>query len=150
MSGIMTVTFNPCIDKSFDTEALSPDRKLRCSVPKLEPGGGGINVARAVHRLGGKATAVYPSGGYHGSILTEMLRMEGVDIFPVPMLADIRENLNVRETGTNRQYRFIEPGPVLTEHTWTKCIQALQALDKGGILVVSGSLPQEAPADLWR
>jgi 6-phosphofructokinase 2 len=49
MSTIVTVTFSPCIDKSTSVAALIPEKKLKSTVPKLEPGGGGINVARAIH-----------------------------------------------------------------------------------------------------
>lgn len=149
MTPIITFTFNPCVDKGIEIDTLVPDKKMRCAAPRLEPGGGGINVARVIHRLGGKVLAVYPSGGYHGSLLTEMLRVEGVETYPVPMLADIRENINIHETSTGRQYRLIEPGFPLTEHSWTRCLDALTALDKDGIVIVSGSLPAGAPPDLW-
>jgi len=147
---IITFTFNPCIDKSFDTDTIAPDKKLRCTVPRLEPGGGGINVARVITRLGEKVLAVYPAGGYHGTLLTEILATEGVDTYPVPTLNDIRENINVRETSTGHQYRFIEPGASLTDYTWHRCLDVLTMVDKGGIVVISGSLPKDAPADLWR
>jgi len=149
MNAVITYTFNPCVDKSLEIDELVPDKKMRCSAPKLEPGGGGINVARVIHRLGGKVLAVFPSGGYHGSLLTDLLRMEGVNSYPVPMLADIRENINIHEKSTGRQYRLIEPGSPLAEHSWTKCLDVLTGLEKGGIVVVSGSLPSGVPADLW-
>lgn len=150
MPMVITLTFNPCIDKSFDTDILQPDKKLRCTTPRLEPGGGGINVARVITRLGEKALAVYPAGGYHGTLLTEMLAAEGVDTYPVPILDDIRENINVRESTTGHQYRFIEPGPILNEYAWHRCLDAISMVDKGGIVVISGSLPKDAPPDLWR
>jgi 6-phosphofructokinase 2 len=46
------------MDKSTTVPELIPEKKLRCREPKLEPGGGGINVARAIKKLGGKAVAV--------------------------------------------------------------------------------------------
>jgi 6-phosphofructokinase 2 len=66
MSQIVTVTFNPCIDKSATVPQLIAEKKLSCSEPRFEPGGGGINVARAIKKLGGEATAIYPAGGYSG------------------------------------------------------------------------------------
>ncbi|MBK8496379.1 MAG: hypothetical protein IPL50_16285 [Chitinophagaceae bacterium] len=54
------------MDKSTSIPTLIPEKKLRCAVPKLEPGGGGINVARAIQKLGGSAVAIFPSGGYTG------------------------------------------------------------------------------------
>ncbi len=64
MPKIVTVTFNPCIDKSTIVDAIIPEKKLRCNLPKFEPGGGGLNVARAIKKLGGEALAIFPSGGY--------------------------------------------------------------------------------------
>ena len=64
MPSIITITFNPAIDKSTSVAALIPEKKLKCTEPVYEPGGGGINVARAIKKLGGEATAVeflYPS-----------------------------------------------------------------------------------------
>lgn len=67
MPGIVTITFNPAIDKSTVVPALAPEKKLKCRAPVFEPGGGGVNVARAICKLGGSATAVYLAGGYSGS-----------------------------------------------------------------------------------
>ncbi len=53
MEKIVTLTLNPAIDKSTTVDAIAPDKKLRCSAPRFEPGGGGINVSRAIKKLGG-------------------------------------------------------------------------------------------------
>ena len=58
MPDIVTVTFSPCIDKSTSVRFLAPDKKLKCTAPVLEPGGGGINVARALKKLGAEATGL--------------------------------------------------------------------------------------------
>ena len=55
MRKIVTITFSPCIDKGTSVPALVAEKKLKCSAPKLEPGGGGINVARAIKKLGGRS-----------------------------------------------------------------------------------------------
>ena len=70
MPVIITITFSPCIDKSTSVPALIAEKKLKCTSPKLEPGGGGINVARAIKKLGGEATAIFPSGVTPGNIST--------------------------------------------------------------------------------
>lgn len=63
---IITLTFNPAIDKSASVPLLVPEKKLNCSTPTYEPGGGGINVSRAIKRLEGSSTAIYLAGGYTG------------------------------------------------------------------------------------
>ena len=78
MSRILTVTFNPCIDKSTTVPALAPEKKLSCSPPVFEPGGGGLNVARAIRKLGGDATALYMVGGHSGRFLQHLVEAEGI------------------------------------------------------------------------
>jgi 6-phosphofructokinase 2 len=71
ITDIITITFNPCIDKSTSVPVLKPDSKLSCAPPVFEPGGGGINVARAIKKLGGEAIAVFKysfsAGKYFGA-----------------------------------------------------------------------------------
>ncbi|UCA61780.1 hypothetical protein KB553_09675 [Chryseobacterium rhizoplanae] len=49
---ILTITLNPSVDKSSSVQNIIPEKKLRCHSPKYEAGGGGINVSRALKRLG--------------------------------------------------------------------------------------------------
>ncbi len=73
MNNIITITMNPCIDKSTSVDNVVAERKLRCARPRYEPGGGGINVSRALKRLGVKSTALYPAGGAVGDMLKETI-----------------------------------------------------------------------------
>lgn len=150
MSRIITITFNPCIDKSFSVTELLPDIKLAGTLPCREPGGGGINVARAIRKLGGEAKAVFPAGGLFGEMLSELLAREQVSIKRVNIVGETRENVNVTESSTGRQYRFVLPGPPLQEDTWEDCIAALNELGEGGFVVVSGSLPEGWPQDIFQ
>jgi 6-phosphofructokinase 2 len=56
------MTMNPALDIATATDRVLPNHKLRCSTPRCDPGCGGINVARAVHALGGDALAIFPAG----------------------------------------------------------------------------------------
>ena len=60
---IATLTLNPALDKSTEMERLVPEKKMRCSQLRIEAGGGGINISKAVKLLGGNTTALFPSGG---------------------------------------------------------------------------------------
>src|SRR5690242_17211662 len=97
MPRIITITFNPCIDKNTSVAALIPEKKLKCTTPKFEPGGGGINVARAIKKLGGEATAIYPAGGYTGIFFTQLLKKEGIVTIEIGTANHTRENLIVLE-----------------------------------------------------
>ena len=150
MSTVVTVTFSPCIDKSASVPVLAPEKKLLCSHPKLEPGGGGINVARALKRLGGQATAIYPSGGYSGKFLDHLMQQEGIPYVIIETEKETRENIIIVDESTNNQYRFGMPANALNEGEWEKCLAAVKAMDQVNFLVVSGSIPPGAPLNLFK
>ena len=141
MSNILTLTFSPCIDKSFSIPELIPEKKLRTSIPKTEPGGGGINVARVLARLGVNATALYPSGGYTGKALDQLMAIEHIPVIAVAARNETRESIIVLETSTNKQYRFTPPAPTLSENELKKIFDRIEEINKLDFIVVSGSLP---------
>lgn len=147
MAQIYTITFNPCIDKSTSVIALIPEKKLRCSSPVFEPGGGGINVARAIKKLGGKAIAIYPSGGYSGKFLNILLEKENINFRQIEIQKHTRENLIVLDKATNQQYRFGMPGQHLSENEWQQCLQSIEE-SSSPFIVASGSLPPGVPEDM--
>jgi 6-phosphofructokinase 2 len=146
---IVTLTLNPAIDASTRAEHVISDRKLRCAQPVYEPGGGGINVSRVLRRLGEEAPAIYPAGGPAGALLTRLLEAEGVCAWPVPIDGWTRENLNVREEASGRQYRFCMPGPALTDGDLARCLALLEGIRPAPAWVVSsGSLPPGVAPDV--
>lgn len=149
MRNIVTVTFSPCIDKSTSIAALVPEKKLRCATPKLEPGGGGINVARAIKKLGGVATAIYPAGGYTGEYFNHLLREEGIPAIVINTSSETRENIIVYDESTGNQYRFGMPGTPLSEKEWNACLQAVEKIPEIGFIIASGSLPPGVPLNVY-
>ena len=150
MKSIVTLTVNPTVDMNTDVSQVLPERKLRCGPPRREPGGGGVNVARAVHRLGGEATALYLAGGPPGEMLRGLLEDEAVAHRALPIDEWTRENLIVYEEASSLQYRFGMPGPRVTEAEWRRCLDELAALDPTpDYLVASGSLPPGIPEDFF-
>ena len=150
MAEIVTLTPSPAVDLSTSVARLDPDHKLRCAAPRRDPGGGGINVARVIHRLGGKVTAVYPAGGPSGDLLTRLLREEDVPTRPVRASGDTRENFYVLETSTGRQFKFILPGPALGPKEEAACVDALRLNGAAPrYLICSGGLPEGPLPDLY-
>lgn len=147
---IVTATLNPCIDAMSHVDRVVPEQKLRCSRPKRYPGGGGINVARAVHRLGGSARALWSRGGPTGEILARLLDDEGVEHRALPIRDYTRENLIVREDASGQHYRFGMPGPELGDaelDAWRQLIAGLSPAPS--YLVLSGSLPVGVKNELY-
>src|SRR5690554_2803522 len=122
MSKIYTLTLNPAVDKSTEVNRVIAEHKLRCDDPKFEPGGGGINVSRAIKKLGGHSVAIYPKGGPIGEIMFELLQQEQIDQIPISIEGWTRENFIVVEKENNRQFRFGMPGPKLQENEWKECL----------------------------
>ena len=149
MPTIITVTFNPAIDKSTSVPVLIPEKKLNCALPVYEPGGGGINVARAIKKLGGEATAVYLAGGYSGKTFTQLLTDGLVESIVTETRESTRENLIVLETASNQQYRFGMSGPTIREHEWQACLNSIENIQDAEYIVASGSLPLGVPTDIF-
>lgn len=150
MSSIVTITFNPCIDKSSAVEALLPDKKLRCAAFKNEAGGGGINVAKALKRLGSNdLSAIYLAGGYTGIILNSLLQKEGIRSKVIDTGVDTRENIMITDKATNLQYRFITPGDPIREFHWQQCLMAVEDMTDCKYLVVSGSMQAGYPVSIF-
>jgi 6-phosphofructokinase 2 len=150
MTDIVTVTPNPAVDISTEVEKIVPVHKLRGAWRRRDPGGGGINVARVVKRLGGEAIAIFPIGGATGESLRKLVEREGVASSTFAIEDETREDFFVSETATGQQYRFILPGPLLRENEWQECLNLLSRTGPfPRFVVASGSLPQGVPDDFY-
>jgi len=137
---VVTVTLNPALDESGRVRRVVPEDKLRLEEVRIDPGGGGINVARNVHALGGEVLAFWSRGGPYGDRLAELLDGARLPHRSVRIAADTRHSLTVDEATSDHQYRFVLPGPRLTDDEQERWIQVIEGLD-ARILVLSGSLP---------
>jgi len=142
MPRFVTFTPNPALDLSTAVDRLVGSHKLRCAAPEVHPGGGGINVARVLHRLGSEVLALYPAGGATGERLHALLAAEGVPDRPLPIAGETRESLTVLARDSGQEYRFVLPGPRLSDAEWQAALTHLQTLPSAPTwLISSGSLP---------
>ena len=142
MKSIVTLTINPAIDKSATVDHIEPEHKLRCSNPVFEAGGGGINVSRAIKKLGCESVAIFPVGGHTGVGLQNLLTKEGILQMPIKIKNLTRENFSIVETATNKQFRFNVGGSELSHEEGQAFLNLILHLDpKPEFLVASGSLP---------
>lgn len=150
MKTIVSIALNPTIDKSSSVDHVVAERKLYCKPPRFEPGGGGVNVCRAIKKLGGKSLLLYPAGGMTGRRLRELLDEEDLNHRPFSIVGMIRESLVILDESTGQQYRFGMPGPKLKKNEWESFLQELATIDPApDYVVASGSLPQGVPADFY-
>jgi 6-phosphofructokinase 2 len=150
MTDIVTFTINPTVDIFVNVDRVQPTHKMRCSAPKRDPGGGGINVARVVHRLGGDVLAIYPTGGAIGKLLQRLVEREGIKSLVTPSHVETRESFTAYEVDTGEQFRFVLPGSTLHRAEWEACLDRLATLpNKPKFVVASGSVPPGVPQDFF-
>ncbi|WP_394758481.1 1-phosphofructokinase family hexose kinase [Flavobacterium sp.] len=149
MSKIITITFNPSIDKSASISAMQPDIKMHCSAANIEPGGGGINVARVISRLGGDVKAIFPSGGYTGMFFNHLLENEKVPFVSIQSKNETRENFVILDESTNKQFRFGMPSNEIFENEWKDCLKTIENSKDVDYIIASGSLPPGIPLDIY-
>lgn len=150
MKEIVSLSINPTVDKSSTVEQVVAERKLRCTAPVFEPGGGGVNVSRAIKKLGGESTLIYAAGGLSGGMLRGLLEDEGLAPRLVPIEGMTRESFAVLEESTGRQFRFGMPGPQVRVEEWEGALEEVAAAaPQSGFIVASGSLPPGVQADFY-
>jgi len=150
MADILTLTVNPSIDISTTVEKIAPIHKLRCSEPLRDPGGGGINVARVAVRFGADVKALYASGGAVGALLQKLVEREGIPSQTIAVSEETRESFTVFEERSGREYRFVLPGPHMSDAQWKRVLKALAEVEeRPRYVVASGSLSPGIPDDFY-
>lgn len=141
---ILTITLNPCIDKSSAAATLKPQSKLRCSQIINEPGGGGINVSKGLLKLGIPSAALFPAGGHNGNLLQDLLYQENINFKAINTNVETRENWIINTLDNNEQYRFTFPGNAIEEKCIIELIDTIRSFAPS-FVVASGSLPPGLP-----
>ena len=146
---IVTLTINPAIDKSAKFSGLVAEQKIRCESPRYDAGGGGINVSKAITRLGGESLCIFTKGGSAGERLEALIQQEGIECKTIPTNNWTRENFIGFDILTKSQYRFGFPGATLTETEKETIFQVINEI-KTRYLVISGSLNEGLPTDFYK
>jgi 6-phosphofructokinase 2 len=145
---LITLTLNPALDIACYADVVQHTHKIRTGGDHIDPGGGGVNVARVIHELGGDTLAVMMAGGITGSLIEEMLDEVGVPRRTIPIRNSSRICFTVLERSTGLEYRFVPPGPDVNEHDWQEMLSVLEAT-QGDWLIASGSLEHGMPEDIY-
>ncbi|WP_394688969.1 1-phosphofructokinase family hexose kinase [Hoeflea sp.] len=149
MTDILTITLNPALDVSTSVGAVIPGPKLRCDEPRYDPGGGGINVSRAIKRLGGSSRAFAALGGETGATFKALLEGEDITVELFELDGNTRQAFAILDKSTGQQFRFQLPCPAWPGEQSDRLIEALKPhLIKGCIAVLSGSTPTGVSADI--
>jgi 1-phosphofructokinase family hexose kinase len=146
---IVTLTINPAIDRTISVDRLAFEDRSYILSSKDTPGGRGINASSVIHAFGGETLAILPAGGSSGKRFQEFLDHCGFPVVVVPIRNRVRTNLII----TDRQgltAKLNERGPILSKTEVTKIEKTVHSYLKGAAwLMLCGSLPPEAPHDLY-
>jgi len=143
-SRVVTLTANPSLDRTLDLPGpLAEGGIVRLAGSSTEPGGKGVNVARAIAAAGGDVVSVLPAAATDPIVTS--LRSLGLELATVPVQAPVRTNYTlVDPAGTTTKLN--EPGAVLSDATRTALTGVLHGhAANARWVVLSGSLPPATP-----
>ena len=149
MTDILTLTLNPALDVLTSIDQVSDTHKMRCGPTLKHPGGGGVNVARVLHRLGASCVAAYLAGGVTGERHHKLMSAEKVRCHVMPIAEETRESFSVHETSSGNDFRFVLPGPRVTTAELEDCFEYVAQHLPKQFLVISGGLPPGVPDDFY-
>jgi 6-phosphofructokinase 2 len=148
---IYTVTLNPALDHYVEVEDFVTDDANRVQAECLYAGGKGIDVSRAILRLGGESMALGFIGGHNGQILVELLKQEGITPYFTPVAQETRRDLIISARQSGEQTLLHAQGPAITREEWRGFLEHLRLLDlRDAYVALGGSPPRGAPADAYR
>ncbi|MFG3497964.1 1-phosphofructokinase [Streptomyces sp. NPDC047928] len=138
---ILTVTPNPSLDRTYEVPGLERGEVLRATGERVDPGGKGVNVSRAVAAAGRHTIAVVPLGGAPGALVAELLAAQDIEVAPVPVTGHTRSNIAIAEPdGTLTKINA--PGPKLTPREAEAILQTVGAYSPAADWIACcGSLP---------
>jgi 1-phosphofructokinase len=144
---IYTVTFNPSLDYIVRVNNFRPGVINRTFYEKILPGGKGINVSIVVSSLGHDSIALGFMAGFTGEDIEELLKGFGCGTDFIRVKEGFsRINVKMRsdeETEINGQ------GPKITDENIEALYAQLDKLQAGDILIISGSVPNTLPGDMY-
>jgi 1-phosphofructokinase/tagatose 6-phosphate kinase len=147
---IITVTLNPALDKTLEVPNFTPGRRHRSVDQVTMPGGKGVNVARAIKRLGQPVIATGLAGGATGTRIVEALNGEAILNSFVRIREESRTNTAVLDPTTGLQTEINERGPAVSPQELDLFHEKLLYLAKGASMCVfAGSLPRGVEPDLY-
>ncbi|MGW6297039.1 1-phosphofructokinase [Streptomyces sp. NPDC055058] len=139
---ILTVTPNPSLDRTYEVPSLARGEVVRATGERVDPGGKGVNVSRAVAAAGQRTVAVLPLGGAPGALVAQLLDAQGIEVAPVPVEGPTRSNIALAEAD-GVLTKINAPGPELTAAEQELLLRTVHRQSEGADWIACcGSLPR--------
>ncbi|MFJ5739241.1 1-phosphofructokinase [Streptomyces microflavus] len=142
---ILTVTPNPSLDRTYELPELVRGTVLRATADRVDPGGKGVNVSRAVAAAGHRTVAVAPMGGPEGALLARLLGEHGIEAAGVPVTGSTRINITLVEPDSTLT-KINAAGPELSAAEAEDVLEAVRTRAVAADWIACcGSLPRGLP-----
>lgn len=142
---ILTVTPNPSLDRTYEVPALDRGEVIRATGERMDPGGKGVNVSRAVTAAGQRTVAVLPLGGAPGALVADLLDGQGIEVAPVPVAGATRSNIALAESD-GVLTKINAPGPELSAAEQELLLETVREQSRDADWIACcGSLPRGSP-----
>ncbi len=146
---ILTVTPNPCVDKTVFVDRIDRGAFNRADRYSCVAGGKGCNVSKAVTTMGGETRALLVVGGHTGRHVVAMMEEEeGVACLPIWVESPTRTITTVLEEATGEQTAFFEPGSRVTDAEGRAIVETFRsAVEDADVVTLSGTVSD--PSIVW-
>ncbi|MDQ1046243.1 1-phosphofructokinase [Streptomyces sp. V4I2] len=139
---ILTVTPNPSLDRTYEVPSLDRGEVIRATGERMDPGGKGVNVSRAVSAAGQRTVAILPLGGAPGALVADLLDAQGIEVAPVPIAGATRSNIALAESD-GVLTKINAPGPELSVEEQELLLETVRAQSRDADWIACcGSLPR--------
>ncbi len=147
---IFTVTPNPGLDRTLTVQRIVFNEMIRATASRLDWGGKGFNVSRALHALGTKSVAMGFIGGATGQMLQRGLNDLGITTDFVGIAGETRTNTVITDARAEQYIKVNEVGPTVTPEELEAFVDRVRERARAGdIWIFSGSLPPGASPDFY-
>ncbi len=147
---IATITLNPSLDRTITVHGLKVDESNRWTGLRYYAGGKGIDVSRAIHRMGEQTVAYGFIGGAEGRTVEILLDEEGVPFSFTPVERATRDNFIITDTKTFQQTIINAPGPHISKKELKRFLEKLRRIDPPpDLMIISGSVPPGVADDIY-
>lgn len=146
---IATLSLNPAVDMAYLVRQLVAEDKTQSTSTRFDPGGNGINVARALIRLGHETSACCILAGESGVLLQRLLAREQVYPVAIQVPGETRVNCTIQQRRPPVEYKVAGVGPALSADVLKSITQYFLERAADGFGVLSGSLPEDSPEDTY-
>lgn len=144
---ICTVTFNPSLDYIVRVDDMRLGVINRTTYEQVLPGGKGINVSIVLGNLGHASRALGFLAGFTGAEIARRVSEAGVSADFIEAAEGMsRINAKIK---SNEETELNGQGPLITEENIEQLYAKLDVLGEGDTLVVSGSVPNTLPGDMY-